>query len=144
MSKLTMENPDEKTKEKVNEKLPEENQIIAKENPGVEPAQEAPMGFFPIVDLPSRYKLYPKGTKIFGRPLRVLEVKQLSQMGEDNSGTVINSVLKSATVGFNVNELLVSDKVYILFWLRANTYRDSGYRVDFECLKCGKESGDMR
>jgi len=127
---------DEKTSEKVAEKEVKE---IVKEEPKVV-ANEAPMGFYPIKDLPSRYKLYPEGTIIYGRPLKVLEVKQLGQMTEDNSNSVINGVLRTATKGLNISDLLVADKVYILFWLRANTYKDSGYRVDFDCLKCGQDS----
>lgn len=100
----------------------------------------APMGFYPIKDLPSKYKLYPAGTVISGRPLRVLEVKQLSQMGSENSTIVINGVLRTAIRGIDVENLLMADKIYILLWLRANTYKDSGYRVDFTCTKCKKPS----
>jgi hypothetical protein len=101
---------------------------------------DAMMGYFPITDLPSKYKLYPEGTMIHGRPLGVLEVKQLSQMSENNSNIIINGILKSATRGIKVEDLLIADKIYILFWLRANTYKDSGYKVDFKCLKCEKDS----
>lgn len=114
-------------------------QVAVKQPLQVVPEGSA-MGYFPITDLPSKYKLYPEGTVIHGRPLRVLEVKQLSQMGENNSTIVVNSILKSSIRGIKVEDLLIADKIYILFWLRANTYKDSGYKVDFKCLKCEKDS----
>lgn len=102
--------------------------------------QDALMGFFPINDLPSKYKLYPDGTLIHGRPLRVLEVKQLSMMTEDNSFSIINNVIRSCVRGINVDDILIADKMYILFWLRANTYKDPGYTVNFTCSKCKQPS----
>lgn len=132
MAGVKMEKADNETKV--------EQPKVAVKPPSQAVPEDVPMGFYPIKDLPSKYKLYPEGTLIQGRPLRVLEVKQLSQMGEDNSSNVINGILKSATRGININDILIADKIYILFWLRANTYKDSGYRVDFKCLKCGKDS----
>jgi len=125
------------------EKIDDEVKTVSK-TVEKQPVQSVPVdsaiGFYPINDLPSKYKLYPQGTIIYGRPLRVIEVKQLSQMGEENSGNVINSILRSATKGIKIEDILIADKVYILFWLRANTYKDSGYKVDFNCLKCKKPS----
>jgi hypothetical protein len=98
------------------------------------------LGFYPITDLPSKYKLYPENTLIYGRPLRVIEAKQLSQMSEGNSNTIMNNVLRSAIKGINVDDILVADKLYIIFWLRANSYKDSGFKVDFNCLECETKS----
>lgn len=117
----------------------EKSQVAVKQPLQAVPV-DAMMGYFPINDLPSKYKLYPEGTMIHGRPLKVLEVKQLSQMGENNSNVIINGILKSATRGIKVEDILLADKIYILFWLRANTYKDSGYKVNFKCLKCEKDS----
>lgn len=125
--------------EKIDDEKKDEQQVAVKPAPQAVP-EDAMMGFYPINDLPSKYKLYPEGTLIHGRPLRVLEVKQLSQMGENNSNIIINSILKSAIRGIKVDDLILADKIYILFWLRANTYKDSGYKVDFKCLKCEKDS----
>jgi hypothetical protein len=126
---LKMEKVEEKVETKVVEKP------VAEKVP-----DDGMMGFYPIKDLPSKYKLYPEGTLIYGRPLRVLEVRQLSQMGEDNSANVINNVLRSATKGLKVENMFLADKIYIIFWLRANTYKDPGYRVDFKCMKCEQPS----
>tara|TARA_R110001592_G_C13031579_1_gene738448 strand:+ start:123 stop:989 length:867 start_codon:yes stop_codon:yes gene_type:complete len=96
--------------------------------------------YWPIDDLPSKFKLYPEGTKIFARPLKVLEVKMLSSLNNDNFHHVITEVLKKCVRGINIDKLLVSDKLFIIFWLRANTYKESGYTVDFDCNVCNTES----
>jgi len=61
-------------------------------------------------------------------------------MGENNSNIIVNNILKSSIRGINIDKLLIADKIYILFWLRANTYKDSGYKIDFKCLKCEKDA----
>jgi T4 bacteriophage base plate protein len=96
--------------------------------------------YLPIETLPSNYKLYPEGTKILARPLNVLEVKLLASMDESNCNFVINDILKRTTKGINVEDLLIADKHFIIFWLRANTYKNSGYEVEFHCEKCAKDS----
>lgn len=92
----------------------------------------------PIEDLPSKYKLYPEGTKILARPLNVLEVKLLASMNNNNYNFVMNDILKKTVKGINVEDILIEDKHFIIFWLRANTYRNSGYEVDFVCEACEK------
>jgi len=89
-----------------------------------------------IDGLPSGYKFYPEGSELLGRPLQVLDVKYLSSMNETNYNTIINEVVRRCTTGMDVNDLLVADKLYTIFWLRANTYKESGYSVDFKCPKC--------
>lgn len=96
--------------------------------------------YWPIEELPSKFKLYPTGTKIFARPLKVLEVKMLSSLTNDNFHHVITEVLKKSVRGIEIDKLLVSDKLFIIFWLRANTYKESGYTVDFDCNVCDTHS----
>lgn len=88
---------------------------------------------WPIEDLPSKYRLYPEGTQLFGRPLKVMEIKMLSTLNADNLNFVINDVLRRCVTGFQIEDLTVPDKLYLIFWLRANTYKDSGYTIDFIC-----------
>lgn len=97
-------------------------------------------GFHYIDELPSKYKLYPDDTKIYARPLKVLEIKTLSTINENNINSVINSVLSKTIKGIDVGDLLVADKLYLIFWLRANTYKDSGFVVDFDCTSCQEDS----
>lgn len=96
--------------------------------------------FHKIDGLPSNYLLYPEGTEIFGRPLNVKEVKVLSEMDETNVNEIVNRVFSTATYGYPVEKMLEADKFYIIFWLRANTYKNSGYEIPFTCSKCEKET----
>ena len=91
---------------------------------------------WPIEDLPSKYRLYPEGTQLFGRPLKVMEIKMLSSLSESNLNYVINDVLRRCITGYPIEELTVPDKLYLIFWLRANTYKDSGYKIEYECPEC--------
>lgn len=96
--------------------------------------------YWEVKDLPSGLRYYPDGTKIFARPLKVPEVKKIASMNEDNGDFVLNDILKRSVEGIDINDLYVADKIFIIFWLRANTYRDSGFVVKFICNKCEKKS----
>jgi len=96
--------------------------------------------FWKINGLPSKGKFYSAGTEILGRPMKVLEVKKVSSLGEENGDFILNDIVRRTTTGIVHDDLYVADKLYILFWLRANTYRDSGYVVPFICQKCEKKS----
>lgn len=99
-----------------------------------------PDNFHLVEGLPTRYKLYPEGTKIFGRPLTVKEVKLLASIGEDNFDFIVNQILYSAIKGIDIQDLLVVDKIYLIFWLRANTYKNDGYSSTYTCPKCKREN----
>lgn len=96
--------------------------------------------YWKIEGLPSKGKFYPQGTEIQGRPMKVLEVKKVSSINEDNGDFVLNDIVRKTIKGIDHNEMYVADKLYAIFWLRANTYRDSGYVVPFICSKCEKKS----
>jgi hypothetical protein len=96
--------------------------------------------YWKIDGLPSLCKFYPEGTQILGRPMKVLEVKKIASMSETNGDFILNDIVKKTTKGINTDDLYVADKLYICFWLRANSYRDSGYVVPFICPKCESKS----
>lgn len=96
--------------------------------------------FHEITGLPSKGLLYPKGTKILGRPLTVKEVKRLATMNENNYQQVIKDVIVNCVRGINIETILVPDKIYIIFWLRANTYKDAHFTTPYTCDHCGRES----
>ncbi len=127
-------------------KMEEKKQEVEKVEQVVEKTVQKVMppknNYWEIEDLPSKYRLYPEGTKIKGRPMKVLDTKYLATIDENNFGQVINEILRRCLriEGMDLGSLLVPDKLYILFWLRANTYKNSGYSVDFECPKCEKAS----
>jgi len=121
---------------KVVDNTPNEKKVIQKQ----ETLQEKSESFFEIDDLPSRNYFYPEGVVIEGRRLKVLEAKKLASINEVNYNSVINDVLRRCIRGIDINDLLVEDKLFLIFWLRANTYRSSGYEIDFECPLCGGKS----
>jgi hypothetical protein len=98
--------------------------------------------YLPILDLPSKFRLYPEGTKILAKPLKVPDIKLLASMNENNYDFVMNDVIRRSIKGINFDDLLIDDKHFIIFWLRANTYKNSGYEVDFKCMnnKCLKNA----
>jgi len=123
-------------------KIVEEQQTTTKSVPltEVQPVQPSEPNMTVIEGLPSRGAFYPKGTIIKARPLKVIEVKKLSALNESNADHIINDVVRRATTGIAVEDMLVADKIYVIFWLRANTYNEAGYAVDFHCSKCDQDS----
>lgn len=93
-----------------------------------------------ITGLPSKCKLYPENIQIQGRPLKLIEVKRLSSITEDNSDAIINDVLRRTIKGIDIDSLEIADKLYLIFWLRANTYRESGYSINYDCSQCKQKS----
>lgn len=120
-------------------KIVDDNEQSNEQKPEV---KQDDIKFFEITDLPSKYKLYPEGTKILGRRLNVPEVKKLAELNQENFNFVINSVLEQAIKGIDVTDLKVQDKLYIIFWLRANTYKEPGYVTSFHCSNsaCDKDT----
>lgn len=101
------------------------------------------VNYWEIKGLPTRYKLYPPNTTIEARPLKVIEVKKLASINESNADYVINDIIKRCVRVsgiINTGELFLADKLFIIFWLRGVTYRDSSYKVDFTCAKCKNKS----
>lgn len=96
--------------------------------------------WFPINDLPSRNHFYPEGTQLYGRALNVKEVKKLAALDAGDVHFIINSVIQNAIKGLPFESILEDDKYYIIFWLRAVTYNEPGYKVSFNCSKCDKKS----
>ena len=89
-----------------------------------------------IDKLPSKYQRYPEGTKLYGKPLDIKQLKKLSTMTPLNATSVIDDILRGTIKGIDFDSILVSDKLYLILWLRANTYPESGYSVPFFCSQC--------
>ena len=96
--------------------------------------------YWDVDNIPTKYKLYPDGTKLKARALKVLEVKKLTSMTEDNADSIVNDILRKCVRGIDVNEIYIADKMYLLLWLRANSFRDNHYNVEFECELCHNDS----
>lgn len=97
--------------------------------------------YWKVENLPSKYRLYELGTEISARPLKVIEVKKLAGINEDNANYIINEILRKCVRGINVDDIYLADKMYLILWIRANTFRDNSYKVEQECSKCGKTTG---
>jgi len=93
-----------------------------------------------IENLPSKHILYPENTKIYGRALNVGELKKLSNVSENNVNIIINDILRSTIKGIKYEDILTDDKLYLILWLRANTFTNSGYSIPFRCYKCEHDS----
>lgn len=91
-------------------------------------------------ELPTRGILYPEGTQIRVRPLKIVEVKQLASLDESNLNDVTNMILNQVVDGVDVETIYAADKLYLIFLLRAITYKEKGINVDFDCPKCSQAS----
>jgi len=102
------------------------------------------VNFWEITGLPTKNRLYPSNILIEGRPLKVIEVKKLASINETNADYVINDIIRRCvrinSGSIDVGELFLADKLFIIFWLRGVTYRDSSYTIDFTCPKCNTNS----
>jgi hypothetical protein len=129
-----------KSEKKTPEEIKKELQDISENKPRVNIHSQEQVDdgniYYEITGLPTKGKFYPEGTKILARPLKVLEVKKLSQMNKENADEIVNNVISCATKGINIDDLYSSDKLYIIFWLRANTYKNSEGSIKIECPKC--------
>lgn len=106
----------------------------------VNAASKQKSNFWKVEGLPSKFKIYKKGTKLLARPLKVLELKMLSTLNENNMNFVINDIISKATQGIDVNDLAIGDKLFLIFWLRANTYKNISYPIEYTCYHCGKSA----
>lgn len=133
-------NPDEEKTQ--TQQKPETSKELEKPQvkPEIEESGEDMSMYSAIEGLPTDYKLYPEGTIIQARDLLVPEVKMLANMTEENANDIVDTILQKVVRGIDVDDIYTADKLYIMFWLRANTYKESGYNVRFECPECNTES----
>lgn len=143
---LLMPKPDEgPTLEQIEEFKKQFNQKKVDFTPPVTPAptndftKQNYENYWEINNLPSKGLFYD-GAKLLARPLNVSEIKLLSSISENNVNQVINQVITRVVKGIDVQEIMVADKLFIILWLRANTYKDDSYKVPFECYHCKSET----
>jgi hypothetical protein len=94
-------------------------------------------------EFPSRGRLYPKNAKIRARSMSVLEVKYLATLSPQNATDICNELLEKCTILENIKyeDLLLSDREFIIFWIRLNSFISSnGFTITIpECLGCHKK-----
>ena len=81
-------------------------------------------------EIPSKGYFYKPDSVIKIRPLNVQEVKYLSTLCPQNATDVINEIVQKCIILENIqfDELLLADREYLIFWLRANSFSiNNGY-----------------
>ena len=93
-------------------------------------------------ELPSRGKAYSKAAQIRGHFLTIADVKFISLITPENASPIIDSVLRRCFKFKNLpyESLLLCDRQYLIFWLRANSYlTENGYQINIKkCSCCGQ------
>lgn len=106
--------------------------------------EEAPVpdlgGYEMVKTLITKSRLYPPNTKLFAKPLSVKDVKRLASLDEYSADFVINDIVRKSVKGVPFEELYTADKLLLIFFLRAITFKDTKYIVPFSCSLCNAES----
>jgi len=94
-----------------------------------------------IVELPSSGLLYDdealKSGKLRVRPLTIKEESLLGSQKEEDRISVLDVIIKKCLLDpIPYEKLLITDKLYILFYLRRISYGDD-YKVNVKCDSCG-------
>lgn len=84
--------------------------------------------------LPSRGKFYSEN--IYVKKLGALQIKKLATITEQNSNVVINNMIMSSLWGIDYNNILVGDKLWFIFYLRAFTFNDIPFKIRETCPHC--------
>ena len=88
--------------------------------------------------LPSRGVFY--NNEINVKKLSSLDIKNLSMVNADNIDGVMNSIIAKNVTGINVNDILIGDKIWFIFYLRSITYNDYPYNIKYTCENCNTTS----
>lgn len=88
--------------------------------------------------LPSKGKFYPQDLRV--KKLSTIDIKNLSTLTADTLDGTMNSIIAHNVKGINVNDILVGDKFWFIFYLRNLTYNDYPFNIKYKCDNCGKYS----
>ena len=86
--------------------------------------------------LPSKGKFYNADLRV--KKLSTIDIKNLSTLTKDTIDGVMNSIIAHNVKGVNVNDILVGDKFWLIFYLRNLTYNDYPFNVKYKCEQCEK------
>ena len=87
------------------------------------------------VDLPSRGKFYDKPVLI--RPFSFEEERMMMTASKANGKDLINNLMARCVQGVDIRELVLPDKIYLLFKLREISYGNE-YKVSIQCTECSE------
>lgn len=91
--------------------------------------------------LPSRGRFYPND--IYIRKLNAKEIKDLSTLKPNTANSVFNTILVGCIEGIELKDILINDKIWLIYYLRSITYNDMPFPVKVKCDECGRESKEM-
>lgn len=93
-----------------------------------------------LLELPSKGMFYNTSAIIKCRVLSILDVKFLSTINDITATSIINEILERCIYLENIDfsEILLCDRQYLLFWLRANSFiKNNGYSITVsKCNRC--------
>lgn len=98
------------------------------------------LNLWKITDLPSKFLFY-KPKFFYGRPLTVIDIKYLTTINNENYDEICNELLNRC-INFNglkITDLNPNDYLYLLFWLKANSFVKSGFNLKTNCPYCNTE-----
>lgn len=85
--------------------------------------------------LPSRGRYYK--SDLFCRKLTAIETKDLSKLKTSTVNSVFNQVLSGAISGIEVEDIMLNDRLWLIYFLRSITYDDIPFKVFGTCPICG-------
>ena len=94
------------------------------------------------VDLPSKCKFYSlpdPGSNVSVRPMTFEDEKAIATIKKSDRMNPINYLLSRCVNNLNINELLLMDKMYLLYKIREVSYGPE-YEVNITCPKCNSDS----
>jgi len=94
------------------------------------------------VNLPSRCRFYTlpdPASPVSVRPMTFEDEKAIATIKKSDRMDPINYLLSKCVNNINISELLLMDKLFLLYKLREVSYGTS-YKVTMTCPKCGSES----
>ena len=94
------------------------------------------------VSLPSRCKFYTlpdPASPVSVRPMTFEDEKAIAAIKKSDKMDPINYLLARCVKNLNISELLLMDKLYLIYKLREVSY-GTDYKVNITCPKCSAES----
>lgn len=91
--------------------------------------------------LPSRGRYYPGDIHV--RKLNAKEIKDLSTIKAATANGVFNAILADCIKGIELKDILLNDKLWLIYYLRSITYNDMPFPVRVTCPSCGRKTTEM-
>lgn len=104
--------------------------------------------FIEIKGLPSGNAFYKNSLgmpiKLRGQPLKVKDILSLNVAKSSGEFEIIDNIIQRRIKGVSVNDLLEMDRLYIMAWLREQSFIRTPLKVNyFKCSECGHQNRDV-